>query len=1735
MNKYTFLKKSHIKFTAVLMVLSFTLTSIPCMDEAMALSPWAGMQSVEIRRALIERALETDRLEYADLDDPMLMDRDSVLLPHGKILLSKALENDTLRKLRTVFHQEIEAVMQIVEMQNRSRYSSMMNMVLSNEAIVQAHLEAFLDGTRPAVPDEMLFNDIIARAFELILLSENGAISPREMTAREKEFIRVIRPVIMASRHSYFTGIFWDHGVRKTSLRLAVANGIHFRQTAIKRHSYASAELPEKPEEKPHQEKSVTDSLINAALRSRADWKGLGACREHALALVRILTTEGIEASVYFGDYHYWVETADHVIDAFPEGNDLECVRASEIAGTPGVLCVERSSSLAGKFYSGKKEKHLTAKTRAEANDEAGYRGQIIRRLERIEATKLRNLSLRKNLADDDPFAMETKISLKAARERLRTEREKLKKAERAGTKAEDVPGMFSPAASYRDYGPGHSDISEAQAGTLRKDRLFSGLAEKISASNLPKYLPLVLIGAGAAILSWASREMLADAFIFPAAFTGAVLSPASDPDLKKEREDQLKATARKRSAELQRSGYQTMAIFSREKAEKKDVYGQVVERNYKHVYEAIDMVTGLAREQGLKTAEIQKLQALTHELVYNILDFGVCGAIGVKPVIARGIIPAIEIVGWDHGPGIQDPEKERLRSEKRVASGEGFGFYRFSHDADSLVVESKGNIWKSGAWGDLEKKGISLVMSGARITLTVHERDVRGNTVYDTASEQEKKTAPRTRAGFSFGLSGSRGSGGISVIIRTLIAGGIFLTGILGIYRMMVKISDRSLENHRTFNKVLDGLDLARPQVFADEKAMMLWLSEIPREVEFSLEANISEDGSHTVYFLAVGDENSVSFPKKPRIAIHSHPAGDNILDQMPSIQDIVSALDGHIDIIVLAKGRVVKLTRQPDSPLTPFGMILSELDTKVREFMRAKGIRGSEVRNLLVEEVLDRVIFEKMSDWPVFDLGWGEPKASFYNPNAWGYMIRLFGFELTEFRDGEYLDIWEKDTDTLMRIEEIEKQGDRFYEEFKIRSDEIISDKFESVFGSAYRRGGKATVVALTMLAGTAIAAAALPWIMRFFDAGSLTAFSLLTVFFGGMTLAPVSSSGPDVISKKTGQLEGMKNYQKVFLEFLGFEMNGPVRKIAPGFGAAFSPITGSNKPYIERLLGDASHNKNVILLIDLETEDPIAIIYQDARSSDLPVHAVFMHSGDLIHRQDRDEEFSAVYEIFNKIHGRKKPWKNPYGRLLEFLGFTPHALHTFENSNGITIFPSVYNEDDSFGLYFNSLKVAARNKKRVLIIGSGTGIEIKTLLSAGGIEEIVVTESDALAMANTKFTVSSLTAGNESQPRISFSMSDTLAGLGKFDLIAFACPLALTDSVKKEADTAKIDLILDNTFVHGVTFDPDGKTTFGAIEQAARHLNPGGRLLLINHDAPEIDEYLEKSGFIFEKESLGLSNIQMPIVIYSAGIPFADRAEDRAELPVGDNLDDIEKAPATLQAPGKPATEEHFISCLSLLRQKVSSFYDLAWQKLEKALFAGERERQSVILYADDILRSAAVIDIERTMSKITSDHGVLNGGKIILFARIAENAVILENLIKKSTPGAETVIITFNDLEKRRNLRGNETGEVTSLVREARRKGAAEILAIIKGPSLDIKADTPEDLVELSKRLKIPVIIMGSENAVYSFASAIEQALLVKKVTGRDGWVVSLLPIRTISEDIRIFHQEYLGALNAHIAA
>ena len=196
-----------IKLISVVLLAVFILNSLPLAGEAYALAPWTGTEQPAMRREAEKMRLELGGyLKCAvSADDKHLLEieRASVLLlPTSEILASEETYNDPAKLVRAVNHEKTEAIMRIVaweeEESHRDIYESIRGLILPENKKQNNILAAYYGffSQEPSLPPNLLLNDIVAKAFELLIPLKNHLIRRDELTPEEILFINAIEPVI---------------------------------------------------------------------------------------------------------------------------------------------------------------------------------------------------------------------------------------------------------------------------------------------------------------------------------------------------------------------------------------------------------------------------------------------------------------------------------------------------------------------------------------------------------------------------------------------------------------------------------------------------------------------------------------------------------------------------------------------------------------------------------------------------------------------------------------------------------------------------------------------------------------------------------------------------------------------------------------------------------------------------------------------------------------------------------------------------------------------------------------------------------------------------------------------------------------------------------------------------------------------------------------------------------------------------------------------------------------------------------------------------------------------------------------------------------------------------------------------------------------------------------------------------------------------------------------------------
>jgi len=213
------------KIISIFLVLSFPFNdaafAIPELSNMQSpsspLQPWTFTDNFLVKREILSELYKRSRLiwiakskRYRDLLEQH--NAGALLLPSGRYLMAQETMKDDLSLISAVTHEDYEILMQREQKSKPARYEKVMKEVLGNNQIRRAYFS--LPGCEKA-SDNVIFNDLIAKGFELLFLVENSLVDPRtELSPEEKTFLKNIRPVLEArdkkGAYENFSPVFFD-------------------------------------------------------------------------------------------------------------------------------------------------------------------------------------------------------------------------------------------------------------------------------------------------------------------------------------------------------------------------------------------------------------------------------------------------------------------------------------------------------------------------------------------------------------------------------------------------------------------------------------------------------------------------------------------------------------------------------------------------------------------------------------------------------------------------------------------------------------------------------------------------------------------------------------------------------------------------------------------------------------------------------------------------------------------------------------------------------------------------------------------------------------------------------------------------------------------------------------------------------------------------------------------------------------------------------------------------------------------------------------------------------------------------------------------------------------------------------------------------------------------------------------------------------------------------------------
>ena len=143
---------------------------------------------------------------------------------------------------------------------------------------------------------------------------------------------------------------------------------------------YARKTPPKVSETDPENNMIIEKEGKQIIYQTRENCDCLGFCEVHSPELLRLLTKKGIKGRVVKDKHvnHFWVETEEYVIDAYPEGAGDNYTELARSLGDETCIFVKKDSELAKRLYRGEEEKEMTMEAlKAAENDKAYYRKRV--------------------------------------------------------------------------------------------------------------------------------------------------------------------------------------------------------------------------------------------------------------------------------------------------------------------------------------------------------------------------------------------------------------------------------------------------------------------------------------------------------------------------------------------------------------------------------------------------------------------------------------------------------------------------------------------------------------------------------------------------------------------------------------------------------------------------------------------------------------------------------------------------------------------------------------------------------------------------------------------------------------------------------------------------------------------------------------------------------------------------------------------------------------------------------------------------------------------------------------------------------------------------------------------------------------------------------------------------------------------------------------------------------------
>jgi len=125
----------------------------------------------------------------------------AMVLESGIYLIRKDIANDDIALVRAITHEDFEVLMQreehIAKQLSSTKYTEFKRRVLDSERIMRLYAKVSHYQKPETEPDNIIFHDAVAKAFELMFVIDQEVVNPAEdLDADEREFVKLMRPIL---------------------------------------------------------------------------------------------------------------------------------------------------------------------------------------------------------------------------------------------------------------------------------------------------------------------------------------------------------------------------------------------------------------------------------------------------------------------------------------------------------------------------------------------------------------------------------------------------------------------------------------------------------------------------------------------------------------------------------------------------------------------------------------------------------------------------------------------------------------------------------------------------------------------------------------------------------------------------------------------------------------------------------------------------------------------------------------------------------------------------------------------------------------------------------------------------------------------------------------------------------------------------------------------------------------------------------------------------------------------------------------------------------------------------------------------------------------------------------------------------------------------------------------------------------------------------------------------------